>query len=147
VSMIFSTIVLLMLILLGTLFGGVHLAIAAAAKLIGTLILGAIPFCAMGLAIGYFAGPNSAPALVNMIYLPLSFASGLWFPIQVLPKFLQAIAVHSPAYHLAQLALNIVGGSSGGSSSGHWEHLIGFGLVCLGVARIGFYRDEGKMYG
>jgi ABC-2 type transport system permease protein len=147
VSMIFSTIVLLLLILLGTLFGGVHLAAAAGAKLIGTLILGAIPFCALGLAIGYFAGPNSAPALVNMIYLPLSFASGLWFPIEALPKFLQAIAVHSPAHHLAQLALNTVGAGSGGSSAGHWENLIGFGLVCLGVARIGFHRDEGKMYG
>lgn len=147
VSMIFSTIVVLMLILLGTLFGGVHIAAATAIKLIGTLIVGAIPFCAMGLAIGYFAGPNSAPAMVNMIYLPLSFASGLWFPIEALPKFLQAIAVHLPAYHLAQLALGIVGGGSGGSSLSHWEHLVGFGLVCLGVARIGFQRDEGKMYG
>jgi ABC-2 type transport system permease protein len=72
VSMIFSLIIVLILILLGTVFGGVHIPAVAAAKLIGTLILGAIPFCAMGLAIGYFAGPNSAPAMVNMIYLPLS---------------------------------------------------------------------------
>jgi len=25
--------------------------------------------------------------------------------------------------------------------------LIGFFLICLGVARLGFQRDEGKMYG
>jgi len=29
----------------------------------------------------------------------------------------------------------------------HWEALIGFSLICLGVARLGFQRDEGKMYG
>ena len=147
VSMLFSAIVVLMLIVLGTLFGGVHIAPGATLKLISTLVLGAIPFCAMGLAIGYFAGPNSAPAMINMIYLPLSFASGLWFPIEALPKFLQAVAVHSPAYHLAQLALAIVGGGHGEAARGHWEYLIGFGLLCLGIARIGFQRDEGKMYG
>jgi ABC-2 type transport system permease protein len=147
VSMIFGTIVVLLLILLGTLFGGVHIAVTTALRLIATLILGAIPFCAMGLAIGYSAGPNSAPALVNIIYLPMSFGSGLWFPIEALPKFLQAIAVHSPAYHLAQLALGIVGGGNGAPSLGHWESLIGFGLICLGVSRIGFQLDEGKTYG
>jgi len=147
VSMIFSTIVVLMLILLGTCFGGVQLAPLAVVKLIATLILGAIPFSAMGLAIGYFAGPNSAPAMVNLIYLPMSFASGLWFPIEALPKFLQGVAVHSPAYHLAQLALAMVGGGHSEPALGHWEYLIGFGLVCLGIARIGFQRDEGTMYG
>lgn len=146
-SMIFGGIVVFMLIVLGILFGGAHISVASAAKLICTLVLGAIPFCAMGLAIGYFAGPNSAPGMVNLIYLPLSFASGLWFPIEALPKFLQSIAVHLPPYHLAQLALGVVGAGRGESNLSHWEALIGFGLVCLGVARIGFQRDEGKMYG
>jgi ABC-2 type transport system permease protein len=145
--MIFGAIIVLALIVLGILFGGVHITPAMAAKLIVTLDLGALPFCAMGLAIGYFAGPNSAPGIVNLIYLPLSFASGLWFPIEALPKFLQSIAVHLPPYHLAQLGLGVVGAGRGESNWSHWEALIGFGLLCLGIARIGFHRDEGKMYG
>jgi ABC-2 type transport system permease protein len=147
VSMIFSAMIVMMLIILGTIFGGVHLAAGAIAKLLVTLILGAIPFCAMGLAIGYFAGPNSAAAMVNLIHLPLSFASGLWFPIEALPKFLQTIAIHLPPYHLAQLALSIVAGGPGQAGLAHWKYLIGFGMICLGIARVGFQRDEGKMYG
>jgi ABC-2 type transport system permease protein len=100
----------------------------------------------MGLAIGFFAGPNSAPAVVNIFYLPLSFLSGLWVPVDMLPNFLQKLAAGLPPYHLAQLALNLIGAGRGGSFWYHWEFLIGFMLVSLGVARIGFQRDE-KMYG
>jgi ABC-2 type transport system permease protein len=146
-SMIFSGIVLAALILLGISFGGVHIAFSMAAKLTVTLVLGALPFCAMGLAIGYFVGPNSAPGMINLIYLPLSFASGLWFPIEALPKFLQSIAVHLPPYHLAQLGLGIVGAGRGESAWSHWQALIGFGFLCLGIARLGFHRDEGKTFG
>ena len=46
---------------LGITFGGVRMPLATAAKLVGILVAGSIPFSAMGLAIGYFAKPNSAP--------------------------------------------------------------------------------------
>jgi len=146
VSMIFSSIIELALLGLGIAFGGVHIAPGAAAKLVATLVVGSIPFSALGLAIGFFAGPNSAPAIVNMIYLPISFLSGLWVPVDMLPKFLQHVATGLPPYHLSQLALNIIGVGRGGSFWFHWEFLLGFMLISLGVARIGFQRDE-KMYG
>ncbi len=147
VGMIFSSIIELALISLGVVFGGVQISLLTAVKLLATLVLGALPFCAMGLAIGYFAGPNSAPAVVNMIYLPISFLSGLWVPITMLPKFLQHVATGLPPYHLAQLALRILWpGEIGGTFWSDWEFLAGFMLVCLGIARIGYQRDE-KMYG
>ena len=121
--------------------------VADGAKLVGILVLGSLPFCAMGLAIGYFVGPNSAPAVINMIYLPLSFCSGLWIPFIFLPRIIQQIAHLLPPYHLAQLALSVFGAGQGESSWVHWEALIGFTLLCLGVARWGFQRDEGKTYG
>src|SRR5579862_4319095 len=55
-SMIFSAAVVLALFGLGITLGGVHLTALETTKLFGTLILGSIPFCAMGLAIGYFCG-------------------------------------------------------------------------------------------
>ena len=45
------------------------------------------------MACSWTAGPNSAPAIVNLIYLPTAFLSGLWVPIQVLPEILQRVAV------------------------------------------------------
>src|SRR5262249_13488380 len=62
-SVIFSGTVVVALLLLGIVFGAVHVHFWVAMKLLAILMGGALPFCAMGLALGYFAGPNSAPAV------------------------------------------------------------------------------------
>jgi len=141
-SMVFSATVVLALLLLGTLFGGVRLPLITEAKLLATLVAGSLPFCAMGLAIGYFAGPTSAPAFINIFYLPMSFCSGLWIPFMFLPKFIQKIAVVLPPYHLSQLAFRFVGMDHGDPRLGHWESLIGFAFICLGIAWVGHRRDQ-----
>jgi len=141
-SLIFSTVDVLMLLALGFAFGGVHLAPLVAAKLAFTLLSGSLPFCAMGLAIGYFAGSTSAPAVINVFYLPMSFCSGLWMPFMFLPKFIQKIAVFLPPYHLSQLAFYQVGVGQGRPTLWHWESLAGFAMVCLGVAWVGHQRDQ-----
>jgi ABC-2 type transport system permease protein len=146
-GIIFSIVVVLCLLALGIAFGGVHIAFLTALKLILVLAAGALPFCAMGLAIGYFAGPNSAPAVINMIYLPLSFCSGLWIPFMFLPQFLQKIAQFLPSYHVSQLALGVVGAGRGESTWIHWIALAIFTLICIAVAVYGERRDEGKLYG
>lgn len=146
-SMIFSSIIVLALFALGIAAGGVRMPLAQFVQLIGILVVGSLPFSTMGLALGYFTGPNSAPATINLIYLPMSFCSGLWVPFMFLPKFVRQIALVLPPYHLSQLALGTVGAGSHESMATHWEVLIAFTMICLGVARIGFQRDQEKMYG
>ena len=146
-SLIFSTVIVLALFGLGIAFGGVRMPVLQFAQLLGTLVLGSLPFSAMGLALGYFIGPNSAPSTINLIYLPMSVCSGLWVPLMFLPKVFRQIALVLPPYHLSQLALGTVGAGWQESIAMHWEVLAGFTMVCLGVARIGFQRDQGKMYG
>lgn len=146
-SLIFSAIIVLALFALGIAAGGVRMPLIEFARLLGTLVAGSLPFSAMGLALGYFTGPNSAPATINLIYLPMSFCSGLWVPFMFLPKVVRQLALALPPYHLSQLALGIVGAGSNQSWVTHWEVLAGFTMICLGVARIGFQRDQEKMYG
>jgi len=147
-AVVFSTVIVLLLLAMGFAFGGVRIPVATAAKLVGIFVAGAIPFSAMGMAIGYFAKPNSAPGLVNLIYLPMSFCSGLWIPLFLLPHALQTLAKALPPYHIAQLALNTVGMVSNPTPAwGHVEALIAFTLLFLGLAAWGFWRDEGKTYG
>jgi ABC-2 type transport system permease protein len=146
-SMIFSAVIVLALFILGIAAGGVRMPVIEFARLLGTLVAGSLPFSAMGLALGYFTGPNSAPATINLIYLPMSFCSGLWVPFMFLPKIVRQVALVLPPYHLSQLALGIVGAGSHESALTHWEVLVAFTMICLGVARIGFQRDQEKMYG
>jgi ABC-2 type transport system permease protein len=146
-AILFSGLVVTALFTLGVTLGGVHLSFAAGAKLFLILLGGALTFCALGLAIGYYAGPNSAAPIVQLIYLPLSFLSGLWIPIFMLPKPLQKLAFFLPPFHLSQLALGAVGSNRGGPGFVHVIALVISTIIFLSVAYAGFRRDEGKMYG
>jgi ABC-2 type transport system permease protein len=64
-----------------------------------------------------------------------------------LPRVVQKIALLLPPYHLSQLALGVVGAGTHEPAIRHWEVLSAFTMICLGVARIGFQRDQEKMYG
>jgi len=97
--------------------------------------------------LGYFTGPNSAPGMINLIYLPMSFCSGLWVPFMFLPRVVQKIALVLPSYHLSQLALGTVGAGMHERVTAHWEVILAFTMICFGVARIGFQRDQEKVYG
>lgn len=146
-SVLFGSLIIAMLYTLGALFGGVALSASAWVLLAAVHVLGALPFCAMGLALGYFAGPNSAPAIVNVIFLPMAFLSGLWIPIQVLPELVQSIARFLPAYHFAQLTLKVIDADQGQPVAEHLGYLAALTVVSLVLARIGLRRDQDQTYG
>ena len=135
------------LFLVGATAGGVRLAPGTWISLAGVLVAGSLAFAAFGLAIGSWAGPNSAIAVLNIVSLPSAFGSGLWIPIQMLPGVVKKIALFLPPYHYSQLALRTLGLDRGGSPAGHLAFLAVFSAVCLGLAWIGFRRDEGKTFG
>ena len=76
-------------------------------------MLGVLPFCALGMFVGTLIKGQGAPGLLNLIYLPMAFLSGLWLPLSMLPTFLQRLAPIWPSYHLDQLALAAVGLNQG----------------------------------
>ena len=146
-SLAVATIIVLAMFTLGALVGGVRLDPQQWVALGLALVAGALPFSAMGLAFGYLVGPNSAPAVLNLAWLPMAFASGLWIPISQLPDVVQSVAVALPPYHFVQLALGTIGASEGGSPVVHAAAVLGFTLLFLVVAAWGFRRDEGRTYG
>ena len=146
-AMVFGATCLGMMSVLGVLFGSVRLEAAQWLGLFSVIVAGALPFCALGLLLGLVLGPNSAPPMVNLIYLPGAFASGMWIPIQALPGFFKALAPWLPPYHFAQLALGQLGMSQGGNPLGHAAYLAGFTAVCLALARVAYIREDGRTFG
>lgn len=108
-ALVFSCLIVLLLTLAGVVFGPVEIELLVWLRLLGVLLLGTLPFCAMGLFIGTLVRGQAAVAIVNLVYLPMSVLSGLWMPLFVFPKFLQQLAVIWPSWHLSQLALGVVG--------------------------------------
>jgi len=70
------------------------------------LVIGAIPFCAIGLYIGSLVSSSAAPAWGNLVFLPMLWLSGLFIP---LPASLEKWVIIWPTFHLNQLALGLAG--------------------------------------
>ncbi len=147
VGMALSATVVAALFTLGATLGGVRMPALTWVELGGVLIVGGVPFAALGLAIGCWARPNSAPSIVNLLSLGMAFASGLWIPIEVMPRTMRQLAPWLPAYHLGQLALRVVGAGRGTPAPVSLLVLAGVTVACLALARVGFRRDEGRTYG
>ncbi|MGH8179593.1 MAG: ABC transporter permease [Steroidobacteraceae bacterium] len=140
----FGLLIAIVLVLLGTALGGVSVTIGQAAALAAVVIAGSIPFAAMGFFVACLVPPNAGPGIINLIYLPLSFASGFWMPVSYLPHWLQAVAPALPTYHFAQIALAIFGFAPATGMALHWAVLGGFSVLMLGAAWITFVRSEAK---
>ena len=138
----FGVIIVNILTVLGISFAHVHLSLAEYLRMNAYTIVGALPFACLGLVIASLVPFNSAPGIANLIYLPMSFCSGLWVPFQYLPKALKTAAPLLPTFHLAQLQLHSLGAPANGSTLSHWIGLGSFTLIMLGIAIFAFRRRE-----
>jgi ABC-2 type transport system permease protein len=108
-------------------------------RVIGVLLLGALPFSLISLAVGARLSLNAAIAVLNALLIPLVVLSGLWFPLEMFPTWLGEIAVYLPPYHLAQLALTQV---EGGAVWGHVGYLVGTTIVGAIAAALAYRSAE-----
>jgi len=132
---LFALIIYLILAAMAYGLGGVRLGFGQWFVLGAIAVLGVLPFCALGLLIGSRVNASAAPAIVNFIYLPMAFLSGLWLPLSMLPHFLAQAAPLWPAYHLGQLALAVIGLAPAEAALNHVLACIGFTLACFLIAR------------
>lgn len=142
-AILFGVAIVSLLCGLGVVAAGVQLSLGEFARLEFTAVLGAVPFAAMGVMLASVLPPASAPGIVNLLYLPMSYASGLWIPVSLLPHVVQHIAPWLPSYHLALLMLHAVGyGPAGDAVSSHVFALFGFTCIFLGIGALLFNRIE-----
>ncbi|MGJ4803671.1 ABC transporter permease [Luteimonas sp. SDU82] len=127
-AVLFALLVSVLLAALAASLAGVRLGAGQWLGLLAVNMLGVLPFAAIGLWVGTIASGNAAPVLLNALYLPMAFLSGLWLPLSMLPEWIGRIAPAWPAYHLAQLALKIVGLDDGGAA---WLHLLVLAVVAI----------------
>jgi ABC-2 type transport system permease protein len=90
-------------LVLGAAVWGLDFRLAALPGLVLTLLLGTAAFTTLGIGITRFV-PNAeaAPVVVNLLVLPLTFISSIWFPSDNLPKWLRDIADIFPIRALAE---------------------------------------------
>lgn len=72
-----------------------------------TMVSGVLLFSTLGFAIAFVARPRAAAVIANLVFLPLSFASGFFVPLSDLPEVLRDVAAFLPTFHFGQLAYGV----------------------------------------
>jgi ABC-2 type transport system permease protein len=144
-ALLFALASLIILIIYGIVVGGVRQDITVWINVVVRLLAGSLPFIALGFAIGYLSGPNVAPAAANLVYLPMTFASGFFLPLPQLPDFVRRAAPYLPTYHFAQLAWSAVGAKSEPLyTSLLW--LFGYTIFFFAIAVWAYQREEKRKF-
>ena len=113
------------------------------ASMAGLGILGALALTPIGFLIGFLVRPSAAGATALLLYLPLSFASGMWMPVSELPEIVQTVSPYLPTHHFASLVQTAVTGAS------PWEHVLwlaGTFVVAGGAAVVAYRRMAGRQF-
>jgi ABC-2 type transport system permease protein len=111
---------------------------------VGAVLVAAVPFTLMGLAIGYWLPSKAALAVTNIMFLPLAFGGGLLANPQDLPGFIEIIAPYLPTRGAVELMWAAVAGFEPNPTAlvmlGVWV------VACGGLAAFAYRRDEGRRF-
>ena len=75
----------LVFLLIVAVLAGVHLPPQTWVDMAVRLMLGSIPFIALGFALAYLCSPSAAPAVANLLFIVLAFGSGMLIRIDQMP--------------------------------------------------------------
>ena len=114
------------------------------------LLTGVVLFSTTGSAIAYWVRPRAVSTIVNLVFLPLSFLSGFFYPLDQLPDVFAKVAQVLPTYHFGQLAWGVMapaqdvasfGNPPSGSTLTHLAVVLSWFVGC-GILTVLGYRRE-----
>lgn len=76
------------------------------------LLFFSLPFAFLGACIGYAVSGKSIVPIANMVYLPLSFAGGLWMPPEMLSETVQKVSKYLPSRFYAEIIWSTLSGKT-----------------------------------
>ncbi|WP_433209325.1 ABC transporter permease [Dactylosporangium sp. CS-047395] len=111
---------------------------------LGAVVLAALPFTFMGLAIGYALPMKAALAVAQIIFFPLAFGGGLLSAPGDAPGFVETIAPYLPTRGAVELLWAAVGDFAPSTTS--MVSLAVWTAVMAALAAWAFKRDEGARF-
>ena len=111
---------------------------------VGAVVVVALPFTLMGLAIGYALPMKAALAVAQVLFFPLAFAGGLLSAPGQAPGWVEAIAPYVPTRGAVELLWASVGDFT---PSGTAVAMLGVWTLVAGALAVWAYRrDEGRRF-
>jgi ABC-2 type transport system permease protein len=119
---------------------GVHMPLREWVEMTGLLLLGLLPFAALGIALGHMLTVDSLGPVIGGTTALLAFLGGVWFPLG--DGFMGDVGRALPSYWLVQAGHIGIGGQ-GWSATG-WAVMAAWTVALTIVAAQVYRRDTGK---
>lgn len=74
--------------------------------ILGIALIGQLPTLLMGVGLSFLNRAETLSVASNLITFPMAIISGLWWPISLLPSWLQVIGKRLPTYYVNDLLVN-----------------------------------------
>ncbi|KAB2339983.1 ABC transporter permease [Actinomadura rudentiformis] len=114
------------------------------AATLGALVVAAVPFVLLGLAIGYSLPGKAALALTQIVFFPLAFGGGLLGPPGEAPEFVETVAPYLPTRGAVELVWAAVGDYRINPTA---MVMLGVWIAATGALAVWAYRrDEGRRF-
>lgn len=139
-----TALALVPLIAVGWLLTEATLPLARLAASIGVVLLVAIPFTLLGLALGYWLSSKAAIAVVQVVLFPMAFAGGLFMPPEIFPPWMNSISLALPSRAGRDLLVAVTTGT--GMSASTIPVFLGWTAAFAVMAVLAYRNDEGRRY-
>jgi ABC-2 type transport system permease protein len=110
-------------------------------EMTGLILIGLLPFAALGVAAGHLITVDSAGALTGGLTSILAFLSGTWFPLR--SGFLYDVGQFTPGFWIVQAAHVSLHGH--GWSAEGWIVIAVWTVVLVICARVAYRRDTQRV--
>ncbi|MCZ2814963.1 ABC transporter permease [Modestobacter sp. VKM Ac-2984] len=124
---------LVVVALVGRFVNGVEFGLGTWVALVGSLWVGSLVFVALGVAVGLALDAQAAGAAIGILGTVLAALGGLWFPVEMFPGGMVALARALPSYWFAELGRDVAAGTFTGTPV---LVLAGYGVVFAAAALV-----------
>jgi ABC-2 type transport system permease protein len=120
---------------------GVSLSAGAWLRMTGLLLVGLLPFAALGIALGHLLGVEAVGPTIGGLSGILGFLGGIWFPLG--DGVMRDIAEALPSFWLVQASHVSIGGD--GWSARGWIIMAAWAVVLAAAAGWAYRRDTQRV--
>lgn len=135
---VYSLLILVVLAAISVPTGASSLSIASWLSIAALGVGGVVVFGTVGIAVAFLVRPRAATTIANLVFLPLAFCSGFFFPLSETPAFVRDLAPYLPTYHYGRLVwsqvatdkeIDLFTGIAGEETLVHVGWVLGFALI------------------
>jgi ABC-2 type transport system permease protein len=143
-SLVLATLTVVGVMVLAVFFTDLEMSHFELLRFLAIVLLAGVPFAALGIFLGQVVSARAATPVANLVYLPLSFAGGLWMPPGTLSDSVQKISEILPSRAFGEIVWAVA--NSNPIPAKYLQLHIFYSFVFIGLAIVSYRWSEARRW-